>query len=472
MPSNPLRSPVNLLAPLLTAVVETAVAAPLLALLDAVADRSGVSSPPSAFALGIIGLLAYGLTRWLQRREISLRALQGVLLGGVVVLALVAPMAQGLGNLWNPGAPGVVVLASTAAAIAWWRGMRYGGDPEPFSAEGLNTLVKVAWVVLVAQVLLVTTLDGERGDVVVDALRIAMPVAAGAGLMLLAIGQIEQARINSARRGGRAPERKGWMLYAALFAVTLLVLVTLGSALFGGDATNWILAPLGWLVRCVVFVVTWILIAVAAVLFLLFYPIYWLLRHFRSDTQPQDEQQQGAFGPMQRIVEERGDGLPESLQTAIEIGAVVLIIAAVLVALALTMRRVRAQADVDAGDEERESLWSRELAMSQLKGIFRREHGEALDRIDLRQPPRSVREAYRALQALAHRDGVPRREAETPAEFNRRLALAWPGEAAAITDLTRRYERVRYGAAPDEPELPAARQSWDVILQARNTDNR
>ncbi|MCC6704413.1 MAG: DUF4129 domain-containing protein [Thermomicrobiales bacterium] len=468
MPSNPLRSPASLLAPLLTAVVETAVAAPLLALLDAVADHNGLSDAPSAFVLGIIGLLGYLLTRWLQRREIGLRALQGVLLGGAVVLAVVAPMVQGLGSLWNPGAPGVVILASAVAVVAWWRGMQYGSDPEPFGAERLNTLVKVAWVALVAQVLLVTTLDGDRGDAVADALRIAMPVAAVAGLMLLAIGQIEQARINAARRGGRAPERKGWMLYAALFAVALLVLATLGSALFGGDATSWILAPLGWVVRSVVFVLTWILIGVAFVFFILFYPIFWLLSRLRADPQPQEEQQQGELGPMQQIIDEGADGLPEALQTAIEIGAVVLIIAAVLVALALTMRRVRAQSDVDVADEERESLWSRELAMSQLKGIFRREHGDELDRIDLRQPPRSVREAYRALQALARRDGVPRREAETPAEFSRRLARAWPSEAAAITDLTRRYERVRYGAAPDEPELTAARQSWDVILSGRN----
>ncbi|MEZ4623601.1 MAG: hypothetical protein R2843_02065 [Thermomicrobiales bacterium] len=39
-----------------------------------------------------------------------------------------------------------------------------------------------------------------------DALRVAMPVAVVAGLVLLALGQIEQARIIAARRGGRAPD--------------------------------------------------------------------------------------------------------------------------------------------------------------------------------------------------------------------------------------------------------------------------
>jgi hypothetical protein len=71
------------------------------------------------------------------------------------------------------------------------------------------------------------------------------------------------------------------------------------------------------------------------------------------------------------------------------------------------------------------------------------------------------------MQALAQREGVARRPAETPAEFGRRLEQAWPGQAAAIGDLTRRYERVRYAGASDEPELDAARRAWSTILSAR-----
>ena len=53
--------------------------------------------------------------------------------------------------------------------------------------------------------------------------------------------------------------------------------------------------------------------------------------------------------------------------------------------------------------------------------------------------------------------------AETPAEFSRRLGAAWPGDARDIADLTRRYERVRYGGESDEVDRGAAQQAWSVI---------
>jgi hypothetical protein len=392
--------------------------------------------------------------------------LQLVLVAGAVILAIAAPVAQGLGSFWSPADLSVVILAAAAAVIAWWRGMQYGSDPEPFSAERMNTLVKIAWLALVVQAVMIATIDGAPGDPAGDALRIAMPVAAAAGLMLLALGQVEQARISAARRGGRAPERRGWLTYAAIFAVVLLVIAGLGSALFGDEA-SWILTPLSLLVRGVAFVLTWVLIGIAFVIFILLYPLIWLLRRLRADPPEQQAQEVGGSNMLEEVVNEGSQGLPDAVQSAVQIGSVVLIIVAVLVALALTMRRVRKQADVDTADEERESLWSRDLALSQLKGMFRRDHGDELDRIDLKRPPRTVREAYRAMQALAQREGVARRPAETPAEFGRRLEQAWPGQAAAIGDLTRRYERVRYAGASDEPELDAARRAWSTILSAR-----
>ncbi|MEZ4495502.1 MAG: hypothetical protein R2845_01690 [Thermomicrobiales bacterium] len=55
---------------------------------------------------------------------------------------------------------------------------------------------------LVAQVLLIATADGAAADAATDALRVAMPVAVVAGLVLLALGQIRQKRVIS-----RAPRQ-------------------------------------------------------------------------------------------------------------------------------------------------------------------------------------------------------------------------------------------------------------------------
>jgi type II secretory pathway pseudopilin PulG len=194
------------------------------------------------------------------------------------------------------------------------------------------------------------------------------------------------------------------------------------------------------------------------------------LRRLRADPLEQEQESEGELGGFEQIVNDGTNGLPDAVQTAIQIGAIVLVIAIVLLLLALTMRRVRSQPEADTASEERESLWSRDLAMSQLRNLFKRGDQDALDRIDLRRTPPTVRDAYRALQALAAREGTPRLEAETPSAFGSRLARAWPEQAAAIMELTRRYERVRYGETPDDAERATALQAWSTIVAARNRD--
>ncbi len=472
MASSPWRSPVRLLLPallpLLAAAVETAVAAPLLALLAEFVDQDEQATSPHPLALAIAGLSAFGLVRLLARREVGMRAMQaGIVLGAAFALLVLIP-AQGLGPVWNPESPGMMVLAAIALVIAWWRGISDGGDPEPFTPDRLNGLVKFAWIALAGQVVLVAAIDGLDTEPAEQALRVAMPVAAIAGMVLLALGQIEQARANARKRGGRAPERGGWLIFATGFAILLLIIASLGSAILGGDAADWVLTPLGYLLRAITFVIEYLIIGLALIFFVLFYPLFWLLQKLRSD-QPQEQQEQaGGAGQMEQLVREGGDGLPDGVQSAIQIGAVVLVIVVVALLLALSLRKFRRPPESDDSDEERESLWSRDLATAQLRNLFRRgEHATGPDRLDLTQPPSTVRDAYRALQALAHRDGVPRKDSETPAEFAARLRMAWPSLAAEIGELTGRYERVRYGDAADAPDLAGAQRAWGAIWAAR-----
>jgi type II secretory pathway pseudopilin PulG len=414
-------------------------AAPLLALFDAFIDQDGRSSAPNPVVIGLAGLLAFGLTRWLGRRGLSLRAMRIALVLGAVIAVLTLVPAQELGSVWNPDALGVMVLASLALVIAWWRGLSYGADPEPFTPDRLNGLVKLAWIALAALVVLTAAINGFDTEPAERVLLVAMPVAAVAGMVLLALGQVEQARINARKRGGRAPERRGWLIFATVFAVLLLIVATLGSAILGGDAAGWVLTPLGYLLRGVTFVLEYLIIGIALIFFVLFYPLFWLLRQLRSDEPQQQQEQQGGSGELEQLVREGGDGLPDAVQTAAQIGAVVLVIAVVGVLLAISLRKYRRPPESDDSEEERESLWSRDLATAQLKGLFRRgDHATGPDRIDLSQPPPTVRDAYRALQALAIRDGVPREASETPAEFAARLRRAWPSPANTSLRTTRR----------------------------------
>ncbi|MGI8484692.1 MAG: DUF4129 domain-containing protein, partial [Thermomicrobiales bacterium] len=116
-------------------------------------------------------------------------------------------------------------------------------------------------------------------------------------------------------------------------------------------------------------------------------------------------------------------------------------------------------------DEQRESLWSRDLALQQLRNVFGRQHQRHLEveRPDLTQQPVSVREVFRHLTILAEGKGFGRQSAETATDFATRIRRQWPEIDVPMADLTPRYQRVRYGEMPDEPERTAAQADWHEI---------
>jgi hypothetical protein len=143
---------------------------------------------------------------------------------------------------------------------------------------------------------------------------------------------------------------------------------------------------------------------------------------------------------------------------------IALIIAAIII---YRMTRARAS-DEDDGEiaEERESIFSADLAKQQLRDLFRRKpRAERPRRLDLDQPPSSVREAMLYLQVLATRQHAGRRIHETPADFTIRLTNAWPGVGAPLRTLRDRYELVRYGETEDDRAL--AVEAWQDIWRRR-----
>jgi hypothetical protein len=147
----------------------------------------------------------------------------------------------------------------------------------------------------------------------------------------------------------------------------------------------------------------------------------------------------------------------------------------VLFVVVLLFRMTRRAPDSDAdeiGDEERSSVFSADLAKSQLRNLFRRSgRGSRLRHLNFDAAPGNVRETWRYLQVLANRQQVGRREAETPQDFAERLREAWPGTAASLNDLARRYERSRYGEIDSERDYAAALDDWsDIYRRRRHVD--
>jgi hypothetical protein len=332
-------------------------------------------------------------------------------------------------------------------------------------------VVQGSWALLAVGLFLAAVINGFDTQPALDAARLSVPVAAICGLVLLALGQVEQTRRSAMRRGGRAPERKSWLLFAVGFAVVLVLLASLGSAVLGGDAGNGLLTMLGFVASLFLTAFSYLVLALALVFYLLLYPVIWLLG--KTINKPDDQKtppQEITNGPLREIIKSNGDSMPDWVRITLIVVAIIIVASVVVLVLFTALRRFRPVTVSDDGEEERESLWSRDQAAAQLRNLFRRNrHDAGIERIDLKATPPTVRDAYRSLQALAARDGVARKPFETPAEFARRLSRVWPAEAPEIADLTSRYERVRYAGGIDDVDRAAAQQSWGSIWQKRST---
>jgi hypothetical protein len=465
------RSPSRTLLPVLVLILEVASVAPLLALMASGLDADNKVGSPFIPAMVVIALAGFWLVRRLSAGGTANGGFQaGVLVAGLAI-AVLAPIVSDLGALWDARVLGIAILASGQAMLAWWRGIFYASHPESFAAEELAGIVQRSWLVLAGS--LIPILDGIDSGSAIDTAGIAVPVAALAALVILAVGQMERASKRLKEVGGNAPDRQRWLAFAGIFAV-VTVLVAMGvSAAIGDDTARAILTPFKLALDAVSFVLTWVLFGIAVVFLVLFYPLGWLIERFRPEPREQEAQESQGFGDQVSQLREGngGDGFPHWLQLTAEIAAVVLIVAIVAYIITRTLKKQRTVDEEGEIDEEHESLWSRDLALNQLKGLFRRGgHHETIEQLDLRRTPESVREAYRSLLALARRDGVHRREDETPAEFSARLGRAWPTLASEVAGLTREYELAKYGDVAEIAADDRARRHWATIWSSRQSE--
>ncbi|MGN6674623.1 MAG: DUF4129 domain-containing protein [Thermomicrobiales bacterium] len=476
------RWPAELFVPVLVATLEAAAIAPVLAFLGG--NLGGRTPWPAALAL--LGLLAFWSTRVFARHDLVLDAARArsLLLWLVATLALLlveyerqwgllgAP-AHLVADLRRPLTHGLPLLGAIALALlAWRRGLSYGSDPNPFIPEALRVLVRAVFLALAVEVLF-AALVRPYGEPALASARVAVPVAIVAGLLAIAAGQLEAARRQAARRAGRAPGRGGWLTFAGGAALLILIVALVIGGVLGHNVWALLYTPVITGLRLLTNGIEYLLIAVAFVLFFLLYPFFWLVQAIVGNAQPQQQQQkpqQPAKPPdFSQFQHQAQSGLSPEVELVLRGIAVVAVAAACIFVLLSALRRYRTLRPDEDTDEARESLWSRDLALAQLRQLFRRRQRRqaAGAAYDLTRDPASVREAYRALDALALHQGIGRAARESASAFAARLASAWPESAAAVADLTARYLRVRYGEQPDDADRAPVRAAWQRIRAAR-----
>lgn len=467
------RWPSDILLPVLVAALETAAIAPLIHLLFSPGQSLDDGYPaPWPWMLAVIGLVAFWTARILGRRSVALgtaRAISLALWLAITVLWIGAEYADANpARLVNDIVAGKLHLLFpfVLAFVAWWRGATFGSDPDGFYPDALDRESHIAWLVLAGTVAVAALVPGSGPRDALDSARLAVPTAIAAGLIASALGQVEQARRTAIKRRGRTPPRMGWLAFAAATAGSILLVAIVIGGVLGQDIWRLLYQPVLtgslWLLTALEYV----LLAVAFVVFLAMYPLYWVGVLVFNFATPADQKPSPPPSPMEfaRKAQETGQGMSPDVALALRWALVGVVIVAIALLVLAALRRYRTTPQNDEVDELRESIWSRDLFLQQLRQRFARKGPTGrVQPVDLSRPPASVREAYRNLLVLAARHGSPRKATDSASVFSGHMGQVWPDVSGPITDLTDRYLQVRYGDFPDEPGFRQALGDWEEI---------
>jgi hypothetical protein len=172
-----------------------------------------------------------------------------------------------------------------------------------------------------------------------------------------------------------------------------------------------------------------------------------------------------ATNPLLEAVE---DDQGSTVASILRVAVIVLVIAG---GLWLVIRAVRTITQRQAGrsELERESLWSDQNLVADLKNSLL----EGWNRIRALADPfrgrrhrsaATVRKIYASMVDLAAEAGYPRGKAVTPYEYRETLHQVFAGGELAADAITEAYVRVHYGEVPDtQAEMDQLRQHWQLI---------
>jgi hypothetical protein len=465
--------------PLLLAMLVASAAAPLIHLfLNPDFGLTAGRPAPSMLGFAFVGLVGCWSARWLAPRITNRAAwavVSVVLWAASVALWFALEPEYDLGALLrDPGslvrAQGYFVVPFFLSFGAWWFGSRYGFDPGRFMPEEVRGLVQRCWLVLIGSILLAALIRGDAGQSAIDAARFAVPLAMIASVALVAGTEVDATRRVARRRGGDVPGWGRWYRLSGGFALAILVLsgLVLGILSPGAmrailDAIQTGLRGVGWVLGYVLYAIVYVLYVIIRVVSMV---LEWLFGDIFGPIQPpQREQQQAPVGE-QALPDNQptGEWQYAALLRWIAIGIAVVIVGIVILRMT---RRTDQDDGLGAIDEERESVFSSDLAKRQLRDLFRRKPAPPEpERLDLDRPPATAREAMVYLEVLANREGVGRREDETPNDFVARLRAEWAGTGGALGDLLATYQPVRYGDESDDAGTVVA-SAWQGIWSTR-----
>ncbi len=416
------------------------------------------------FPLGVVAsgigvtLLAFMLlVRWLGVQEIEAPMYQILLLGLVVLTALVWLLAFGV----NPAHPSELVSRGPALLMVflflfWWRAIQLVQRENLFRVVSAEFRQGVL-LLLAGGLVFVWQVGGSIAPFVI--------LFFAGGLMSLSMARLG----TKSMVGGHVVQRLGWRGVGTVGATALAVLVA-GILVSQAYSTEGF-AFLGRLFAPEIHFLDRILTKALYALFEWLGPLMdKLILYFQRlmETLPKEQRptiQTPSIGVGGQTTSSK---LLEMMQTLKFIcGGILVLLALAVLALWLEKLGRREKRSLPGASEEVLSTplgaggalgkgWRR------IKDLFNlvRQYGvgrELLDAI-------SVHNIYANVERLAARRGLPRRPAETPYEYQPRLAGIFPGHEESLRHITEAYVRVHYGGrAISGDELDRLRAEWESL---------
>ena len=457
---------------LLVAIAETAMVAPWLALLAGIGGHPGAHLP-APFGLFFVGIVSYWAARYFLTGGWDLSAARLMSLGTWLVLVIVW-FAFNSGTYFTApwhfldrlvGLDGMVLAMIAVGGVAWWRAISIASDPKPFSPDFARRLIWRGVIAASVALVLSWAIGGQTSTRVSDSAVIAFPLLIVASLLAAGAAQAKTARAEI--KSGADPVRVG---LGTASGVTLgLILVAVGVAgLAGKRFWSQVAEPLHVVQRGIEGALYGIVVAVAYVVFLILWPFFWLMKHLIGNKAPQLPQAQTQSGKAKDAAQSANAAVPHFITVTIEILVLAAVVAFVLWLIMRSMRRFRAGQEDEGVDEIHESVWSRDLALNQLRSLLRgfggrRGDGKRTRSFDLNAEPIDVRDAYRHLLALGEREGRARLSKESANDYLKRLEAVWANASEPLDDLTRRYLAARYAEESSDEDVSHARRDWQQL---------
>lgn len=466
----------DLLISVLVAIIDVAIIAPWILLL-LISTGEDTMHPMLPIGVGIIGVVSFWVARELLSKSWDLAALRMVSLGvwvamvvvwfGIVTDAGIAAPLELIDRLFSfdTGAFGLVILG----VIAWSRGLWLASTDDLFESEFVRAAV-LRTVVLQALVLAVAALFWDDASSPIQALAVFMVPLGFAACLITATGiQIRTARLNIRAEADQRLPGRGWLLTGAGISGAILLIAALIAGTAGREAWQLAIWPIVQVLRALNWLLDWIILGFALVGYFILLPVFWALQQLMEDEE-EDFVQEFADDPVFEQEELTGDSdlVPEPVLQVMQ-----WVFVAVAIVLAIwfgirQLKRVQQRTQTGGEAEVRESVFSSEAVMDDLKGMLsglRNIWKGRRGRYSLRSQPESVREAYQHVIVHAGRIGLGRDERETPIEYAHRLDEAEPDVQQQVDDLTERYLRARYGDLTSDEDIRISREDWDLIRQ-------